>query len=103
MDNQIPPFYVGQEVEAIVSHPHGAFTKGQRFIVKQIIKNCCGHSIDVGIKNSNIGVYCFTCKKVILDISEYWFFDSNRFRALTPEYEAISFSKVLEENLACQN
>jgi len=100
IQEQIPPFYVGQEVEAIKDHSGGKFKKGQRFIVEEISQCRSSFAIKIGIYAEKGHVWeCRQCGKQM----ESMHYIASCFRALTPEYEAISFSKILEEPLACLN
>lgn len=102
---QIPPFYVGQEVEAIVDHPDGVFVKGDRFLINTVGVFCCGFVVTVGIPHD--GSYnrsqCWICKRSRSKIGNEWMFSHTRFRAITPAFSEISFSEVMEEVLVSEN
>ena len=102
MGSQIPPFYVGQEVEAIRNHSQGCFKKGDRFIVSGYRYACCTMVITIGIKKSRPLNQC-VCGAISHSVSDEWEFAYYNFRALNPQFEAISFTKVLETELVSNN
>lgn len=103
----LPPFYIGQEIEAIENHPSGhLFKKGDRFTVIGIEKGLCKCSnewnVQIGLTGKNGGTRCVVCKTSISNSGLLWFL-STRFRAITPKFQEISFSKVIEKELMSAN
>lgn len=103
MKEQFQPFYVGQEVEAIKDHSQGAFKKGDRFIVDEVLKSTCKCGcwcVKVGVGSLGMKTgECTKCgyNKIHIDINNVPF-RHDRFRAITPAFQSITFEKVIEEN-----
>jgi hypothetical protein len=75
-------FYVGQSVEAVVSHHQGAFKKGDRFKITSVIKRDCGcASVTVGIPSTSDWSRCTRCNFEQPSLAE-WSFSPGRFRPL---------------------
>lgn len=103
MMEQMMPFYVGQEVEAVRSHSEGAFKKGDRFVVQSVTNYCrCGWLVAIGIQDPSFEgiegyVYiCSGCGAKDNYIPNQWKFKHTNFRAITPAYEAVTFEKIEE-------
>lgn len=94
------PFYVGQRVVAL--NGRNFLTKGEEYIIKNI-KPGCKHIpwiVDVGIADSAAGI-CTKCTFIIFDNVKW--FTSSLFSPIIEEFEAISFSKIMEEELTSVN
>lgn len=99
--NNIPPFFVGQEVVCIKDHSWGVVKKGQEYKVLAIKQSpCCGSwRVDVGIYNPAGGSRC-KCGHVIYTTT-CWI--GAVLFAPKDQFKAISFTKVLETELASVN
>jgi len=103
---QIPPFYAGQEVEAVKT-AEPLILKGGKYIVHDCY-NKCGHGFTVEIEGAmspiNYPLHCNVCgSKQPIKAGKFFKFNPDCFRAITPQYEAISFSKILEEQFSSVN
>lgn len=102
---QIPPFYIGQRVVRLESTNDGTLKKGEEFIVKGI-KFCCsaiGWRIDVGRFPENYKSYaCSSCHK---QYEEPCIWIASKFAPLeeNTEFQAITFTKILEKELVSIN
>jgi hypothetical protein len=102
MEN-IAPFYVGQEVVAVRDH-YNYFKKGQEFIVTGL-RRCCKCNpwiISIGIPSIMPENGCRECNFRFPSECEI-FFSASRFRAKTPAFEAITYSKVMEQETVSVN
>lgn len=99
---ELPPFYIGQEVVAIVDGPDGAFKKGATFIIRNILKGHCSYVVNIGIKTrsqqSSRKCVCKECKARydLPAIGDYWHFSSNRF-ASKEQFKQVTYTKILEQ------
>lgn len=101
--NNLPPFYVGQKVVAVLNHSQGAFTSGQEFVIESVEKYCCKWLVTVGIKSPAILFNC-TCGKTYSKNTGLHEFCSTAFKAIDEQnFQAITFEKVLETELVCVN
>lgn len=105
MENNIyPPFYVGERVVALVSHQningHPLWKKGDEFPVKRIARGCNHYPwiIDIGLSEPT------HCDKCGHRAGGSWF-SAALFTSLLQrsEYEAITYSKILENEEVCVN
>lgn len=94
MKEQIAPFYVGQEVEAVENHTKGCFNKGQRFIVTSIKNGCSHYPWIIGI-DFNFPFYETHCP-FCFHRPDGVYFGSKLFRAITPEYEKMTYKQAIE-------
>lgn len=97
---EFAPFYVGQEVEAVVDSVHGFFKKGDRLIVHELKKGCrCGGWIvSWGQFYQNVTLHCDTCKWEDSKKSNFLFLKHSLFRAITPAMQAVAFEKITEQH-----
>ncbi len=104
--HSLKPFYVGQEVVAVANHQYGLFKKGDTFIVTGIFKPCCCWRITIGIQNPTRFppvTNCMVCGKATKDKSQLYEFNVKWFAPIISNFEAISFEKVLEQELSSKN
>lgn len=92
----IPPFYVGEEVEAIETHSQGAFNKGDKFTITSISEGCCEWNVTIGISNNTMYSRCPECGAHSIQKGE-WIFKASRFRSLQTNFQQITYKAVLEE------
>jgi hypothetical protein len=85
-NNDLPPFYVGQEVVANSNHHQNTFKKGDEFIVQSILK--CGKEWAITIGINRYG-RCRCCGK----ISYTHHFYANRF---SPKHKFGAFISMKE-------
>lgn len=97
MDNKnIPPFYVGQEVECIKSHLWGFISKGQKFVVTGVYKFCCCWQVTVGVDTGWMDSTCNKCNHVSNHKNNEFPFAASLFSPIITNFESISLNKVLE-------
>ena len=95
-----PPFFVGQEVVAIRNVPIGGIKKGDEYIVRAITY-CCTWKIDIGLVHpSNCNCKCGICLK---DLQSSLWWASAKIFAPKDQFEAITFTKVMEQELTSVN
>lgn len=104
--SNIPPFYVGQKVEAITvpNNPNCRKTKlikGDHYTVIQVRKGCCQWEIEIGHSNESLGLVCSVCGDV--GLSKQCWYMASRFRPITESFQTVSFSKVAEEAMCGVN
>jgi hypothetical protein len=104
MENNLPPFYVGQKVIAIQDHSRLTFKKGQMFIVLDIRFYCCSWEIFIGVNEAPLpDPYCMyeqkccRCSKIELSRDIRCFFYADLFAPVYENFQSISLSKILEE------
>lgn len=101
----IPPFYVGQEIIAIVNCPRGAFKKGDEFTITSIVKSQCkcpGWDITVGLlePSSPPGWQCSDCMQIGRNkFRNEQTFSSSDFRPKIVIAEFISMKQLAEQQL----
>jgi hypothetical protein len=102
MSNELPPFYVGQEVVSLVNRPDVGVSKGAEFKVLGIEKGCCYWKVNVGIAlpDSFNSTCCKKCGKI--KRSKVWW-ASQYSLAPKDQFKAITFTKVMETELVSQN
>lgn len=101
--SNIPPFYIGQKIEAIINHTDGDFKKGDRFIVKSLVKKpCCGRwTVDVGTPYDYINYSGYNCcgdcgGRYLAECNFYY--HPKLFRPVQEQkFPLIEYKKVLEE------
>lgn len=100
----LPPFYVGQKVVCIQSHPMGFFKKGQEFTIidARKMKCCADWVVDIGIHTHYLEMDCSCCGATVDNISYY---RSSRFAPIQEsKFKAVTFEKICEEvELICEN
>lgn len=98
MKNLFAPFYVGQEVVAVIDHGMGKFKKGDKVKVTSIFMGCCAWEVTVGIFDSNFSSLCTKCgkKTSFLSKQEAPFFASS-FAPVTSTFQTIEYTEVLEK------
>lgn len=96
MEKEFAPFYVGQEVEAVVTTR--LMNKGDRFIVLDIMKfcTCSPYVISVGFDNKQMSAECDNCNVRIATDKDWSAADM--FRAITPAIQAVTFEKITEQH-----
>lgn len=94
-NNQFAPFYVGQEVEAVVTS--SLLQKGRKYTVSAIEKRCCYWAVYIGVAGGNIDLRC-DCGKIYQIRGKSFPFYHGCFRALTPAMEAVTFEKITEQH-----
>lgn len=102
---QIMPFYVGQEVEAIKNHSNLMFKKGDKFVVTGVVKSpCCNvFKITIGVIGTGF-MNCLICNtRYGPTRSRECEFDYKAFRAITSQFQSITYSEVLETELSSVN
>jgi hypothetical protein len=90
MNNNQPPFVVGQKVIALndsIFHPE--MKKGNEYVVLGL-KYCCRWMVDVGFKVKLSASECSCCKKIISPHGGIAWKGATRFAPLPPAYENIS-------------
>lgn len=96
----LPPFYVGQKVVAVINHSQGYFKKGDEFIIKNVVKNkcACGYcSVDVGIISKLRKTECFDCR-VIFNNDGFCLFDPTAFRPLQQsKFPLMTFTQIKQK------
>jgi hypothetical protein len=105
MNIEYPPFYVGQQIIAIIGHSNGNYKKGDRFIVKDIKKNkCCGTwliEININTKDKYKTIRCNICNNVRVNDDYY------RAASFAPveqlKYPLIKLTRVLENEPVSSN
>jgi hypothetical protein len=105
MNIEYPPFYVGQQVVAIVGHSKENFKKGDLFTVNDIRKNkCCGTwiiSIGINTKNRFRNTVCGICNNIRVNDDYY------RAATFAPveqlKYPLIKLTRVLENEPVSAN
>lgn len=96
------PFYPGQRVVCIRDHSQGIIKKGEVYTVLEIFKSCCFWSIDIGVVNSfgtNVG--CPLCNHEFPSLNHL--FAHVLFAAVEDHFKAITYSKVLEQEIIHSN
>ncbi len=58
-DKEIPPFYVGQEIIALVTNAAGCYKKGDEFTVTSIKIYCHSFGVTIGVRGA--GSICDQC------------------------------------------
>lgn len=100
----LPPFYVGQQVVAIVDHPFGMFKKGDEFIITFIRKSTCicpGWEVGVGIVPLYPNSHCHKCNCDLPIINNDHPFDAARFVPKQEEkFQSITLEKILQKESA---
>jgi hypothetical protein len=101
MSNELPPFYVGQEVVCVSGHfdERANLIEGNTYTIKAIRK-CCNWLIDVGIRHEDVAYVRCKCGNTIH--APNWFLYASRF-APKDQFKAITFTKVMETELVSQN
>lgn len=104
-ENNLPPFYVGQKIVALVTHPDGFYTEGSVYTVRAIQKGVCAcHQEDwevaIGVLIYGQGLECVTCLEVVGKTGEMLFEDCADFAPIETTFQPISLTKVLEEETA---
>lgn len=100
--DKIPPFFIGQEVVAIIDHSQGIFKKGDSFIVYGLNEGCCGYTVDIGIKRASEYTRCGICNNRYLYSGLNRVFHHSSFSP-KQKFKAISYTKIMEEELVCEN
>jgi hypothetical protein len=106
MNNNIPPFYVGQKVICVDTTGNPPVKKNKEYTVDSVTKGCCGWEITVGIQADSSYdevSFCRKCGSRTPSPGSTWPLRASRFRALTETFQPISFSKVLDEVLTSSN
>jgi hypothetical protein len=95
-------FKVGQQVVAIKDHSRKIFLKGQVFEVLAISNNpCCSREVlHIGFSASK--TLCTACNNAYKS-SNIWWIHSSLFVPVEEQFQAISFTKVLEQELVSVN
>lgn len=104
--NNIPPFYVGQKVVAIRNHSTGLFKKGDTFNITGIFMSDCSckeWEVTVGVVTDKPKVCCAVCGETYEKKSYQSEFKAYCFAPIIENFEAISFEKVLEQELSSVN
>ena len=100
MENiEIPPFYVGQEVVANITHSQKAYKKGDEFKVQSVFKGCCKWEITIGITPPNKEAYCRFCNKTIETNDGEWSFYAFRFSPKIEIKEFVSMKQLADKQL----
>jgi len=98
MTTNIPPFYVGQEVEAVRGHRF--YKIGDKFKVTSVFKRkCgCGYDITIGITfPTSFDSVCWFCRdEESFQSNSEIPFGTRDFRAIAPKFESITLSEILE-------
>ena len=103
--NTYPRFYVGQRVAAVETHARSIYTKGQEYIVKRIsppLCKCGCYQIDIGVVTSSRILQCDTCLTIISP-KGIWWADENEFAPIHEDFQAITYTKILEQELSSVN
>jgi hypothetical protein len=105
MSNELPPFYVGQEVVCIKDHSKGTVKKGQCYTILSIEKGCCTWIVDVGVPNidKSPNCLCTYCGTRLMGVNKYTLKTSSDLFAPKDQFKAITFTKVMETELVSQN
>ena len=90
----IPPFYVGQRVVAIVDHSQGAFKKGDEFTVTSIYFGCCQWLVTIGIYPLRPKWKCDHCYSIHASPEEWEFF-CYRFAPIHTDFVSITFEDTI--------
>jgi hypothetical protein len=107
--NKLPKFYLGQKVVVVQDHSQGIIKKGEKFTVTGIRNVCCGWRVTVGLRAGERlprfnGYYrCNQCNKRMYVGGQESLFCESLFAPIQDDFEAITFSKVLEEKLHSVN
>lgn len=96
-EEDMPPFFEGQEVVANCDHHQGAFKRGDEFRITSVSKKFCGcqgWNVTIGIAGSGrLFNRCHVCK-IRQVANPEWLFDSARF---SPKIPSIEITALLEE------
>lgn len=100
----IAPFYVGQEVVAVRDHSEGDYKKGDEFKVTGVRSGCkcTPWIISIGIKNNKPLNGCSSCVFFFFSADEA-FFGAKNFAPKIESYQAITYSKVMEQETVSVN
>lgn len=93
----IQPFFIGQEIVAIVDHLQGVFKKGDEFKVistKRSTCKCKKPLINIGIA-AHTYIYCCKCLEVHSD-EGIWYFDASSFAPKHKFGEFVSMKEVIQ-------
>lgn len=100
---EFAPFYIGQRVVVIESHPDELFKKGDEFIITDIKKGLCkcnNWNVQIGeIFGKGRGSHCTICNTKISSSGILWFF-ANRFAPIEEKFESISLYEIIETETA---
>lgn len=95
------PFYEGQKVIAIENHPQGYFNKGDEFIIHSIFKSICKckcWTVTIGmISKDGLSCECIFCNGIYFGPSKQLVFRASRFAPKQEEFQAITYTKILEK------
>lgn len=102
----LPKFYVGQKVVAITDHGRLIFRKGDVFTVTGIYPSFCkcwSLLITIGIPHTAMRKKCRQCNKIVAVETIEWTFPAEKFEPIIEDFQAITFEKVIEKELASVN
>jgi hypothetical protein len=102
MSQNIPPFYVGQEVICLIDAPDFGLKKGTEKIIMGIQKPCCSWMVDVGltIPRGEVCV-CVRCNHEMPESTIVW--GAAECWKPKDQMKAASFTKVMETELVSEN
>lgn len=96
----IPPFYVGQRVVAVMNSPRGFFKKGQEFVVQGIhFFKCCHQDWVISIGIDGIDRYCACAcgtRFVFPGSNVFMWHVTSLFAPIESQFQSITLEKVLE-------
>lgn len=97
----LPPFYVGQKVVALVTKTIEGVTllKGSIHTVKGLMQCKCGSwKVDIGFRAGRFAYNeCYACGSLYNDCSNIMFVRNTNLSPIEENFQSISLEKVLEE------
>jgi hypothetical protein len=95
-------WYIGQEIVAVKSHPHGHFVKGQDYVIKGLRDSQCKCNeveIDIGVRDNYNAFCCKHCNTTIRGKFTVCFFSETNFAPKQSTYSEAEIENVNVDEL----
>ncbi|HET8963745.1 MAG TPA: hypothetical protein VFM99_07605 [Chitinophagales bacterium] len=95
MNNNIPPFFVGQRVVAIKDHSQGVFKNGDEFVITSIFPGCCQWLVTIGIPVNLDKTECTLCGTIHNSPKKERYFGSSSFAPVIEEFIQMTYKQCI--------